>query len=196
MPWVGSAPARVVVLAAGCGLVACAAEPALRTTPESSYAAARRLLVERAAAGPVQVEIERPPAALGAAGPARQEIARLAAEGVRGLRPTLTPEPVPGPTLVLAFDTSPVVSGTAVCAGERPPLVPAPPGEVRLRAVFCDGGLPVAETLGVAEASPAAVERLIWRSTALLFPDDYPERYGFNLFGDRLRFGLGGSFGF
>jgi hypothetical protein len=37
-------------------------------------------------------------------------------------------------------------------------------------------------------------ERLVWRATARLFPDDYADSYGFDLFG--LRVGLGGSFGF
>jgi hypothetical protein len=177
-------------------VAACAIEPEIRANPDSNLTAARRLLAERSAVGPVHVVIERPPALLGEGEEARRAVARLAAEGVRGLSPEFTADPVPGPTLVLAFDTGPAVPLARVCAPERPPLPAAGAADVRLRAVFCDGGIPVAEVTGAAPPTRDAAERLVWRSTARLFPDDYPERYGLNLFGDRLRFGLGGSYGF
>ena len=41
----------------------------------------------------------------------------------------------------------------------------------------------------------ADAERLVWRTTGGLFPDDYPETYGFDLFGRRVGVGAGGTFG-
>jgi hypothetical protein len=62
-------------------------------------------------------------------------------------------------------------------------------------AAFCDGGRHVADATGEAAGSgPAEARRLVWRTTGRLFPDDYADTYGFNLFG--LRVGLSGAFGF
>jgi hypothetical protein len=70
------------------------------------------------------------------------------------------------------------------------------PAEVpHLLAVWCEGAHPVAEVAGIAaDASVPASERLVWQTAGRLFPDDYAERYGFNLFGWRVRLGAAAGF--
>ena len=47
-----------------------------------------------------------------------------------------------------------------------------------------------------AASSGGASERLIWRMTGRLVPDDYQQTYGLNVFGGNFGVGLGGTFGF
>lgn len=171
-------------------LASCAGEPQIQRLPGAADVSARGLLAEAAKAGPVPALILGAPATLP---PAR--VAGLAASGISGLDVRFAPiaAPTAGPHLVLLFDPPPALTGREAClatasdgaTGERP----------RLAAVFCRGGEPVAEVEGSA-AGPGtrAVERLVWQSAARLFPDDYADTYGLNLFGWRLTFG--GAFGF
>ena len=70
-----------------------------------------------------------------------------------------------------------------VCtAASLPEPVPAAP-PLRLQAIFCDGGAFIADASAVAEGTTAAdVERLIWRTTGRLFPDDWQDTYGIRSF--------------
>lgn len=173
----------------------CAAEPRLVPGPQAGFAEARRLLVERAAAGPVVLDV------LGVSALATTELAERAAQGVPGA--TVRFIPAQGQTdrqrLVLAFgeaEPAPGLRADRACDGALAMLTPAPGVPRPLLAVFCDGRRPVAEVTALPAGAAAADEaRLVWRTTARLFPDDYPSTYGWRLF-EGLRIGLGGSFGF
>jgi hypothetical protein len=189
----GSAGSLGLLTALGLALAACAAQGGIELGEGANPRAARARLAEAAATGPVRLALNAPPAttdgALGA-----EQAAKAAAEGVRGLKVRFS-RTAPGPTrLVLLFDPPTRIGPAAICAADRLPAA-APRGGVRLHAVFCDGPEPIADAVGESDdRSTAAVSRLIWRTTARLFPDDYADTYGFNLFG--LRVGLGASFGF
>lgn len=178
---------------AGLVLFACAAvEPDLLGPFPADAAAARGRLVEAHRAGPVRIEVYNAPRGLP---PAR--VASLAAMGVSGLSVRFAVEDAPPqPRLVLRFG-----GGEADALCTAPEVEPEPGTEVgaplRLVAAFCDGRTAIAALTGIA-AGPdaAAVERLVWRTTDRLFPDDYEDRYGLRLFGDRIRIGLSGEFGF
>jgi hypothetical protein len=177
MPRATTLPA--VSLLAVLAVSACAA-PTVRLGPDADPRAARRLLEEAAATGPVRLEVNGPPRAADGALTV-PEIAEQAARGVRGLAVRFAD--VPGTAagsarLLLLFD---------------PP--PAAEGPLRLQAVFCAGGAALADATATTEGRTRAdAERLIWRTTGRLFPDDYPDTYGFDLFGRRA--GVGGTSGY
>lgn len=189
-------PAPTIALAAALGvaLAACTASAPIRPGAGDPRAA-RALLKEAAADGAVRLETNIP--TTGALGTlTREEIERLAARGVTGLdvRFGMPPEATGPARLLLIFDPPPGFEPTRACAAETlPPAVPTG-SATRLRAVFCNGGAFVADTVGTTTGDAAELERLVWRSTTRLFPDDYAETYGFNLFGYRL--GLHGTLGF
>ena len=173
---------------AGLVLVACAGEPEISRPFAGEAAKARRLLVA-AARGPVRLDMSGLPPTL-----VPQDAARLAAEGVSGAAVTFTLDaPAAAPRLLLAFD--PVTADPLRLCAAAPASRPV--SLHRLTAVLCDGSRPVASVDAIAAGPTASdTERLVWRTTARLFPDDYPDTYGLNLFGSRLRVGVGGSFGF
>ncbi|HMR32771.1 MAG TPA: hypothetical protein PKA13_01830 [Geminicoccaceae bacterium] len=178
-----------LLLAAMALLAACAGDPEISRPFPMEAAEARRMLVEAAARGAVRLDLVGLPASLSS-----PDARRLAAEGISGASVVFaTDAAAASPRLILAFDTL-VADPAGLCAGSGR-VVPASPH--RLAAVLCDGGRPVVSVAGTA-AGPRAgdTERLVWRTTGQLFPDDYPETYGLNLFGSRLRVGVGGSFGF
>lgn len=177
-------PALAAVL-----LSACARDPVISRPLPMEAAEARRLLVEAAARGPVRVDTLGLPAALTPA-----DAARLAGDGIPAVRVTFAADaPGTSPRLLLAFDTA-AADPAALCGG-RGRTVPGLPH--RLTALLCDGDRPVASVTGAAAGPDAAdTERLVWRTAGQLFPDDYADTYGLNLFGSRLRVGVGGSFGF
>ncbi|HEX6012328.1 MAG TPA: hypothetical protein VFY87_11110 [Geminicoccaceae bacterium] len=179
------------------GLVACTAAPA-RLGPDADPRAARRLLEEAASAGPVRLELNRPPSTSDGAMTVAQ-VAEQAARGVRGLEARFAEqaESTDLARLLLLFDPPPGGLQPRLACGAEALPPPVPEGPLRLQAVFCDGGAAVADATAVAEGRTRAdAERLIWRTTGRLFPDDYPETYGFDLFGRRVGVGVGGTFGY
>lgn len=181
---------RLTVTLACLVLAGCAAvEPAVVGPFPADAAAARKRLVEAHRDGPVRIEVHEAPRGLP---PAR--VAGLAATGVSGLsvRFALDDAP-PEPRLVLRFGPG---DPYTLCAGPEPDAGTATV-PLHLLAAFCDGPRTIAALAATAAGpDPRAVERLVWRTTDRLFPDDYEERYGLRLFGDRIRFGLSGEFGF
>lgn len=175
-------------------LAACAATPPIQLGPEADPRAARRLLAEAAAAGPVRLVDNLPP---GAGVLPRPTIEAEAARGVPNLAVRFAAPPTArgAARLLLLFDPPPDLPPIRACNAAALPA-PAPDGaRTRLQAVFCDGGTYLADASGTATGrDPDAMRRLVWRTTARLFPDDYPDTYGFDLFGNRV--GIGGSFGF
>ena len=177
-------------------LAACAAEPDLGRPFGADARDARQGLAAAAERGPVRLVVLDPPASFGLGTAAEAMAARLAAEGVSGRTVRFAADAAsPEPHLVLAFGMPPGTEPGTLCGGTAPAGMGVLPQ--RLTAVWCDGPRAVADLSGTAGGtSPADTERLVWRATARLFPDDYEDSYGWNLFGDRLRVGLGGSFGF
>lgn len=173
----------------GFALVAagCAREAPVAVEPGSDPAEARRQLAAAAAAGPVPLVLLRVEDR-----PSEAEAAGLATRGVSGLAVRFAPAPPSssGRRLVLALDG--LEEPAAICAGaDRPAGSPA--GRAVL-AAWCDGERAVARVRLPAAVERVERERAVWRATARLFPDDYAETYGWNLFG--LRVTLGASFGF
>jgi hypothetical protein len=172
------------LLVAGCAAV----EPEIAGPFPADAAAARERLVAARAAGEVRLEVRDAPPTLP---PAR--VAALAATGISALSVTFAVDGgPPQPRLVLQFGEA---DPYELCTG--PPAVEPGPPPLRLAAAFCDGETTLA-ALAATAAGPdqGAVDRLVWRTTDRLFPDDYESRYGLHLFGERMRFGLDGSYGF
>lgn len=168
-------------------LAACTREPPPELEPGSDPTEARRQLAAAAAAGPVSVVVLRLEPR-----PSEAEAAALAARGVRGLAVRFAPSPptAAGPHLVLALDG--LAEPAAICTAAARP---GPAGAGRtLLAAWCDGERPVARVRVAGAGDRVAQERAIWRAVDRLFPDDYADTYGWNLFG--LRVTIGGSFGF
>lgn len=183
-------------LALTAGLVGCASPDPARLGPGSDARGARRTLAAAAASGPVRLEVNGLPAPGGLARPALEA---EAARGVRGLdvRFGQPPEAAGAARLLLLFDPPPGASSAVACnaAGGALPAPRPEAGGTRLQAVFCDGGALVADaTAATPGRDAAAVARLIWRATGRLFPDDYPDTYGFGLLGNRV--GVGGAGGY
>lgn len=179
-------------------LTACAPAEPITVGPDSDRRAARARLAQAAASGPVRLDLNTAPTTAEVA-LTPEEIALAAARGVRGLPVAFsTDRGTPtSPRLVLLFDPATRPNPAMICSADvLPPATPSGSPH-HLHAVFCADDLPLADARAVAEVpDPAALGRTIWRTTARLFPDDYEESYGFNLFGSRIRLGLSGTFGF
>lgn len=176
---------RAVEVLALALLAACAREPPIEVGAGGSPAEARRQLAQAAARGPVPIRVlqalERP---------TTPEVAALAARGVSGLAVRFQPTADPGSArLVVALDG--LTEPERICALE--PLEAAAAGGPLL-AAWCEGSTVVARVRASGSTDPVQRERLVWRAAARLFPDDYADTYGWNLFG--LRVTVGGSFGF
>ncbi len=69
------------------------------------------------------------------------------------------------------------------------------PPELLLLA-YCEGARSVARVVAEpAQAGAEAWRRTLWAAARALFPDRYPEEYGFDLFGPRVRIGIGVELG-
>ena len=96
------------------------------------------------------------------------------------------------PRLILSFMR---VDAEKLCTSPAEPERQESPA--RLTAAFCSADGALAGVSGTAGGPNLEdTERLVWRTTAFLLPDDYPDTYGLHLFGDWLRIGVNGSFGF
>ncbi len=153
-------------------------------------ATARALLVARAAEGSVPMVLRGELEAL----PARR-IAETAARAVRAVEvrfAAVTAIPAEGSYLLLVLHGGREPLPRRLCReADRLPVDVAE----RVAAAWCEGERTVAAVdPAIAEPTAAAVERAIRRAMAALFPDDYADIYGFELFGMRIT--IGGSFGF
>lgn len=174
---------------AGCALLlalaGCAREPPIEIGAGGSPAEARRQLARAAASGPVAIRVVRV-----LDRPSEAEVAALAARGVSSLAVRFQPTAEPGSArLVMALDG--LTEPERICA--REPLEAAAAGGPLL-AAWCEGSTVVARVRASGSTDPVQRERLVWRAAARLFPDDYADTWGWNLFG--LRVTVGGSFGF
>ncbi len=151
---------------------------------------ARALLVARAERGPVPMVLEGRPADLSA-----ERLAETAAEGVRGVDVVFVPRPMPpekGAYLLVILHGREGGLPAGLC---RDPRAPTTGLAEHIAAAWCEEGRTVAAVdVAAEEPTAAAVERALRRAMAALFPDNYGETYGLDLFGLRLR--IGGTFGF
>jgi hypothetical protein len=120
-------------------------------------------------------------------------VADALARGIRGLAVGFEAADRVRPGSVVASFVE--VAPESLCRGDAArPKVPAEAGSVVL-LVWCGDRGAVASVGPVpTSGAPAEVERTLWRVASRLFPDDYADRYGIDLFG--LRIGIGASVGF
>ena len=180
--------AKLWTMAAALLLAACAND--IQGSPLGERKVARAALEETAAKGPVPLVLLNKPPALEPISAAASAASGIGAPRI-GFKPVVPPGVAIGRRVVMWFDAPKEVSAAAACA-TRARAASSPGGD--LLAVFCDDAAPVAEVRTQGTTAPDELGRLIWRSTNRLFPDDYVDTYGYNLFG--LRVGLGGTYGF
>lgn len=163
-------------------LAGCANAP-VTLGPDSDPRVARELLASAARSGPIRLDVNGlPRAADGAL--TLPEVAAEAARGIQGMNvrfeppAAASPGPGSGARLLLLFDPPADVAPRVACIADTVP-VPVPQSPARLQALFCDGGTFIADATSTAEGDRLALtRRMIWRTTARLFPDDYASTYG------------------
>jgi hypothetical protein len=162
---------------------------------------ARRALEQQVEAGPVLATVQGNPFTI-----PDSQLASLVsqnmAEGVRGLGVRFTPDPeraaASDPRLVVVLNPLATADASTICATPGASPTGAAGEELEIAAVFCRGGEPlrlVRTRAPVASTNDRSFQRLLWRTARELFPDDYPERFGFDLI-PGIDVGVGGSFGF
>jgi hypothetical protein len=170
-----------------------------RQRPPDPRLEARRALEQRAEAGAVLAVTEGNPFSI-PDGQLASLVNQNMAKGVRGLgvRFTSDPERAAGdPRLVVLLNPLGDPEPSAICSA--PGAIPTDPAgqELEVAAAFCRDGEPlglVRNRAAVASANDRSFERLLWRTAGQLFPDDYAERFGFDLI-PGIDVGVGGSFG-
>jgi hypothetical protein len=187
-------PAAVVgaLLMAGCGSV-----PSV--TSDTGVGNTRQTLAERTEQGAVLAVVIGNPFAMDETRLDSMVTDAMAA-GVSGMSVDFTTDSVQAaaaePRLVVLLNPAADPTGSAAC--RNPTLVRTLPGgdDLRVLAAFCNG----ADSLGSVEAQDTVngptdrrFQRLLWRTSAALFPDDYAQTYGFGLLPDSFDFGFGGG---
>lgn len=154
-------------LALAASLASCGPRADVATGAHGTFGEARRLLVLRAADGPVPYDVDRVPVEL--AGEA--ELTRLVEEAVGWSNARFVPAAGGGADthLALRFGAVPA-DPAAACAGEAGTSAPGT-GPARLHAVFCDGAVPVADAIGTAtRPGRAGVAGLVEATLGRLLP--------------------------
>jgi hypothetical protein len=129
-------------------------------------------------------------------------VASEMAEGVKGMNVQFTTSPdragAAEPHLVVVLNPLSEPGASALCTAPRD--IPTEPAGERMRviAAFCERDRP----LGVSRTEDAVssptdhrFRRMLWRTSAELFPDDYLETYGFGILPRSIDLGIGGSLG-
>lgn len=171
-------------------LAGCAGSAPARLDPDSDVRTARAQLQDAAAGGPVRLELNGLPAT-SEGQLSRAMVESEAARGIRWLnvRFGAPPEATGQARLLLLFDPPAVLKPERACMLDSLPAPVPSPDATALQGVFCQGGAFVAAAdASTAGRSTAEVQRLIWRVTGRMFPDNYQDTYGFNLFGYRVGF--------
>jgi len=163
---------------------------------------ARRVLAEARETGAIRTVVVGNPFGMD---PARRDalVSEAMAEGVPGLEVRFTTYPdqagAPEPHLVVVLNPAGDLPPPAAC--RAPETVRTAPASETLRvlAVFCQGDQvidAVREEERVAGPTDHNFQRVLWRTAAALFPDDYWDNYGFGILPRGIDLGIGGSFGF
>jgi hypothetical protein len=180
------------LLLAGCGSVP-------TVTSDTGVGNTRQVLAERAEQGRVAAVVVGNPYGIDE-GRLDSMVTQAMAAGVSGLSVDFTTSPseaaAPEPRLVVLLNPGGDPSGNAAC--RSPTAVPTLPAgeELRVLAAFCDGANALGSVTGqdtVSGPTDRRVQRLLWRISGALFPDDYAETYGFGLLPNS--FDFGGWFG-
>lgn len=188
-----SLPALVgALLIAGCGSV-----PSV--TSDTGVGDTRQVLAERTEQGPVLAAVIGNPFGMDE-GRLDRMVTDAMAAGITGMSVDFTTDPAQAvaaePRLVVLLNPAADPTGSAAC--RNPALVQTLPGgdQLRVLAAFCEG----ANALGSVETQDTVsgptdrrFQRLLWRTSGALFPDDYAETYGFGLLPNS--FDFGGWFG-
>jgi hypothetical protein len=165
--------------------------------PEAQNQARRAL---RAAEPPVLLVLQGNPFAMDP-GRLNALVASEMAAGITGMSADFTTSPeraAAEPRLVVVLDPVSEPAPATLCAAPAGVAIAPATDQVRIAAAFCDRD----QVLGSARTEAAVAgptdqrfRRLLWRTAAQVFPDDYQETYGFGILPRSLDFGLGGSFG-
>jgi hypothetical protein len=191
---VSDRPSRPLTgLAGALLLVGCGSVPTV--TSDSGVGNTRQVLVERTEQGAIPAVIVGNPFDMDES---RLDslVTQAMAAGVTGVSVDFTTDlsqaAAPEPRLVVALNPAGDPPGSAAC--RNPTMLQTLPAgdELRVLAAFCDGPNP----LGSVEAQDAVsgptdrrFERLLWRTSSALFPDDYEQTYGFGLLPNQFDFG-------
>jgi hypothetical protein len=171
-----------------------------RGRPPDPRLEARRALEQRAEAGAALGVTEGNPFSI-PDGQLASLVNQNMAKGVRGLGVRFTSDPeraaAGDPRLVVLLNPLGEPEPSAICGA--PGAIPTGPAgqELEVAAAFCRDGEPlglVRNRAAAASANDRSFERLLWRTAGQLFPDDYAERFGFDLI-PGIDVGVGGSFG-
>jgi hypothetical protein len=163
---------------------------------------ARRVLAEAREIGAMRTVVVGNPFGMD---PARRDalVTEAMAEGVPGLEVRFTTYPdqagAPEPHLVVVLNPAGDLPPPATC--RAPETVGTAPANETLSvlATFCQGDQvidSVREEERVTGPTDHNFQRLLWRTAAALFPDDYWDNYGFGILPRGIDLGIGGSFGF
>jgi hypothetical protein len=123
------------------------------------------------------------------------------AAGITGMSAQFTTSPgraAPDPRLAVILNPVSEPAPATLCAAPAGVATAPATDRIQIAAAFCDRDqvLGAARTeAAVAGPTDQAFRRLLWRTAAQVFPDDYQDTYGFGILPRSLDFGLGGSFG-
>lgn len=183
------------------GLAGCAPST-VEVGPTGDAVAARERLEQALEQGPVRAQIFGDPYGLD---PKRQDrlVAGAMGDGVQGVEVRFSADPglyaADQPRLVVVLNPQIEAPSAEVCrAPERIRTGPAAAGELKLLAAFCEGERLIngARAEGeVADPADPRLDRMLWQTAGVLFPDNYRNEYGINII-PGLNVGFGGSFGF
>lgn len=187
--------AATLLVMAGC------APSSVEVGPTGDAVDARKRLESVLPEGPVRLQIFGDPYGLD---PQRQDqlIAGAMGEGVLGVKARFSPDPglygADQPRLVVILNPQIDAPSAEICAApERIRTGPANE-ELTLLAGFCDGEQLLNSARADGEVDGPAdqrLQRLLWQTAGVLFPDNYRNEYGIHLI-PGLNIGFGGSFGF
>jgi hypothetical protein len=155
----------------------------------------------RAASEPVLLVLEGNPFEMDQARLNGMVSAEIAA-GIPGMSPRFVTAPeqaaAPEPRLVVVLNPLSEPAPGTLCAAPASVTTGPAVEQLRIAAAFCDEDQVLGATrteAAVSGPTDQRFRRLLWRTASQVFPDDYPETYGFGILPRSLDFGLGGSFG-
>jgi hypothetical protein len=130
-------------------------------------------------------------------------VTQAMAEGVSGLDVSFTTYPdqaaVVEPHLVVILNPAKEPPMAAACRDPDTVATTGATDTLDVFAVFCQGDQPldaVNQQGRVAGPTDRNFQRLLWRTAAELFPDNYAQTYGFGILPRWFNLGVGGTFGF
>ncbi|MGI9510739.1 MAG: hypothetical protein ACR2QJ_15475 [Geminicoccaceae bacterium] len=184
-----------------CALILASCGPKVDISPTGDVVTARKNLELALVEGPVRAQIFGDPYGLE---PGRQErlVTGAFSDGVQGIKARFTADPglfaATQPRLVVVLNPQLDPPSAEACrAPERIRTGPAS-GSLTVLAAFCEGDQLIngARANGDIDGpSDQRLNRLLWQTAGVLFPDNYKNEYGLDLI-PGVNIGLGGSFGF